>query len=433
MNAAPALRATGAAAVPRVLVFEPQHGGHHPTFVRMLAAELGRAGQPFTTVFAVPDALIARLRREDAFDLGVVPGTEILRLSAADAAACETGSLLARGMARWRLLQRCVVDARADHATAPFFDPLQLPLALGRRLPRHASVSGILFRPSVHDVYATSGRPSLAERVRDARKRALYALTFRNSCLSFLLTLDPLFPAHAARHYRHGDRVRVIPDPAVDAPPRSAEPPADDLAEALATDRLVFAMFGALTDRKGVLQTLASLESLDPAVRARIRVLFAGEVDPGLRPAVQRALERLRRSAIDEAAWRLVDRRLTTSELAGVVDRADVVLAPYQRFVGSSGVLTWAAAGRKPVIAQDCGLVGALVRQHSLGVATDTTDPRRIAAAIQDLASRSAIAEWSARAGCAGFLAGRTERDFATTYAGALRDVLRAEGRIAHA
>jgi glycosyltransferase involved in cell wall biosynthesis len=424
---------SGARAAPRVLVFEPQHGGHHPTFVRMLAAEIARVPQPFVAVFAVPDALVERLRDEDGFDLPSVAGAEMLRISPEDAGACEQGSLFRRGMARWRLLQRCVLEARADHATVPFFDPLQLPLALGRRPARDASLSGILFRPSVHDTYLERGARSIAERVRDARKHAVYALTFRNMRLSFLLTLDPLFPAFAARRFHRGDRVRTIADPAIDPPASGAAVTAEDLREALSTERLVFAIFGALTERKGVLQTLAAIAAVDPPTRARIRVVLAGEADPALRRAMADAIGRLRLDAADADCWRLVDRRLTTAELARVVDRADVVLAPYQRFVGSSGVLTWAAARRKPVIAQDYGLVGALVRQYALGVATDTMDPARIAAAIRELATPGAIAGWSATAACDAFLAGRTEREFAGTYAAALRDALVAEGRVGDA
>lgn len=418
---------------PRVLFFEPQHGGHHPSFVRMLAGEFGRADPPFMPVFAVTEPLVERLRAEDGFDLPASRGAEVVLIPRSAAAECERGSLVDRGMARWRLLQRSVDEARAVHATAPFFDPLQLPLALGRRLRGGGSLSGILFRPSIHGIYTATGARSFGERVRDVRKRALYAMMFRNSSLSLLLTLDPLFPDYARRHLHRGDRVQVIADPAIRPPESAAGTIGADVAEAFDTERVVYAMFGALTERKGAVQALTALGLLDPAVRSRVRVVFAGEVEPCLRPALGAATGELRRSGADPECWRVIDRRLTTAELAHVVSSADVVLAPYQRFVGSSGVLTWAAAYTKPVIAQDYGLIGALVAQYSLGVATDTTDPRRLRDALSECSSPAAVAALRARARFDPFLAGRSEHDFASTYARALRDVLTRERRIGDA
>ena len=63
--------------------------------------------------------------------------------------------------------------------------------------------------------------------------------------------------------------------------------------------------------------------------------------------------------------------------------RSDVVLAPYQRFVGSSGVLMWAARAGRPVLAQEFGLVGRLTRDHRLGAVADSSDPAHLAREIE--------------------------------------------------
>src|SRR5689334_22236304 len=72
--------------------------------------------------------------------------------------------------------------------------------------------------------------------------------------------------------------------------------------------------------------------------------------------------------------FKVEDRRLEHAELEMLVDQTDIVLAPYQRFVGSSGVLLWAAWAARPVLAQDFGLVGRLVRDHHLGAVADSYD-----------------------------------------------------------
>jgi glycosyltransferase involved in cell wall biosynthesis len=81
-------------------------------------------------------------------------------------------------------------------------------------------------------------------------------------------------------------------------------------------------------------------------------------------------------------------------------------------------VLTWAAAQRRPVIAQQYGLVGALVRDYCLGLAVDTSDPARIADAIADLADAHRLHDVVERARWSDFLAGRTGDEFAARLLG---------------
>jgi glycosyltransferase involved in cell wall biosynthesis len=89
--------------------------------------------------------------------------------------------------------------------------------------------------------------------------------------------------------------------------------------------------------------------------------------------------------------------------------------------VGSSGVLGWAAEARKPVIAQDYGLVGALVRDYGLGLTVDTTDPARITEAMSQLLQPGQLEAATAAARWDAFLDGRRPQAFAATvFAGVL-------------
>lgn len=58
------------------------------------------------------------------------------------------------------------------------------------------------------------------------------------------------------------------------------------------------------------------------------------------------------------AQIKVVDRFLSDDEIPPLVSGADVILAPYLRHVGSSGLLYWPAAAGKSVITQDFGLIG---------------------------------------------------------------------------
>jgi glycosyltransferase involved in cell wall biosynthesis len=68
---------------------------------------------------------------------------------------------------------------------------------------------------------------------------------------------------------------------------------------------------------------------------------------------------------------------------------ADVVLAPYQKHVGMSGILIWAAVAQKPVLSSNYGLMGELVRRYRLGVVVDSTSPAQIAEGLVQCLGRS--------------------------------------------
>jgi glycosyltransferase involved in cell wall biosynthesis len=148
-----------------------------------------------------------------------------------------------------------------------------------------------------------------------------------------------------------------------------------------------------------------------------VLVTLAGRMDEPTRAAVQQQLARHPDLA---RRLRVVDRFLTTAELEWIVRDTDVVLAPYLRFVGSSGTLLWAAAHRKPVLAQDYGLVGALTRQYELGVTVDTQDSIAVARALALLADDDERARRRDRIQADEFLAGRSATDFAASWLDAL-------------
>jgi glycosyltransferase involved in cell wall biosynthesis len=243
----------------------------------------------------------------------------------------------------------------------------------------------------------------------DVRKAVLYRLMLFNRAVRVILTLDPYFPDFAARHYAHGGKIKALPDPT--HPPMNATADEHQLAELVPAGRMMFLLFGHLTERKGVITLLEALRLMPAHIAGQIAIVLAGKVEAGIRDRVAE----LYRQVLTEkpALWvHLEDRRVSSGELQALITRSDVVLAPYQRFVGSSGVLLWAAGAGKPVITQDYGLIGRLVRDHELGISADVTDPKVLAAAIGDMLARGPhvfINRVTARS----FAAERTPDDFA--------------------
>lgn len=398
---------TAPSGAPDLLVLEPAPRGHGREWLVHLAEHARRCDPALRLTFVVAPPVAERLRSE--LSSAPVPGLAIVELSGREVAMCTHRRLIVSGLARWWTMRRHLAASGARHGLFLEFDHLSLPLALGLPVGHGRAVSGILFRPSVH--YGDAATATVAERLRDLRKEWLYRLMLRRPAVRQVHTLDDGFPRFARSRYRDGDKVTALVDPAFPL----IDPQAGDggLAACAPSGRRLFSLFGVLTERKGVLALLRALAELDAGTAGRIAVIIAGEVDPAIRATVDSELAAVVRRR-PELWLQLEPRFLRAGEIAALLDRSDVVLAPYQRFVGSSGVLMWAASRGRPVIAQDYGLVGRLVREHRLGLTTNTSDPSALAAAIASAAAREP-ADIADPARMAAFAGRSTPTDFAAT------------------
>ena len=359
-----------------LLIFEPDAEGHSQEWLQHLA-EFVAADETAAAISVVaPAALCAALSQ--AMPLVAGSRVRLLPLTPRELKYCTHRSLSISAFARWWTMRRYLHRTGANAGFFLCLDLLCLPFALGLRA-RHKPIGGILFRPSVHYGAIGSYRPSPGERLRDLRKDLLYRLMLRNPTVRAVLSLDPFFPAHAVSRYNRGDKVTALPDP---AQPELETADLNAVVDFAPPGRTGLLLFGYLTERKGPLMVLDALRLLPPAIAARVAVLFAGRVDPAIRDGIEVRRTTLAREQAD--LWlRIEDRRLARSELDALVARSDVVLAPSQRFVGSSGVLLWAARAGRPVLAQEFGLVGRLTLDHRLGAVADSSDPVSLAREIE--------------------------------------------------
>jgi glycosyltransferase involved in cell wall biosynthesis len=390
----------------KILILEPDAEGHSHEWLEHLMVFVGSESIDTQICLVVPEALQRSLLR--TLPAAAADRIQVMALSPREKQSCTVPSLTLAAFARWRTMRRYLRLTGADQGFFLTLDLLSLPLALGLGAAGKG-LSGILFRPSVHYGEIGPYRPSLGERLRDLRKDLLYRLMLRNPAVKRVLSLDPFFPTYAQRHYRHGSKVVSLPDP--------THPPGQAATGGLSGEfvppgRVGFLLFGYLAERKGPLAVLDALLLLPPEIIARIAVLFAGKVAPQIQTRLDQRLVELRRKCPD--LWlRIDDRRLESSELASLVQKSDVVLAPYQRFVGSSGVLLWAALNGRPVLAQDYGLVGRLTREHHLGISVDSGDPSRLACEIARMVEQGPASFFDPPA-AARFAKAQTPRNFAS-------------------
>ena len=392
--------------VSSLLVVEPEAAGHQLEWLRHLVRQIPDERQGAVVWFAVAPELFDELTAE-ARKIGG-DRVRVISLSELDAKLCRSSWLTVSGFARWWIARRYGMRTQAESIHVLSLDHLSLPLALGLGTAGRP-LTGTLFRPSVHYRLLGDYRPSLREQFRDFRKDVLYRLMLLNPSLRAVHSLDPFFPGFARSYYLNGDKVRPLVDPA--HPATAVAQSERSLADRIPRDRTVFLLFGYLSERKGVLALLDALRELPSESHGQIAVMLAGRIDPSIEEQVRRRVSRLR-LACSQLWLEYEDRRITEGELEALVQRADVLLAPYQRFVGSSGVLMWAARARKPLLAQDFGVLGAIVRELGLGKVVDTTNARSIADAMTEMAEQGWQLRFNRRAAME-FSALHTPRAFA--------------------
>lgn len=274
-----------------------------------------------------------------------------------------------RNFQEWQLLRQYTSKLKATHCIILYFDTYFLPLALGATPP--CSFSGIYFRPTFHYPRFSGYVPSRWDFWQQWQEKLLLSRILSNPRLKTLFCLDPFAVKHLEQ-FNGSVKAVHLPDPVEQYPDLKLERIKEKLG--IDRDRQVFLLFGALNERKGIYQLLEAILQLSPQLCQKLCLLMVGEssVAPQLETEI---------AAVCQAKPVQIIRRyefIAEQEVQAHFQLADVILAPYQRHVGMSGILLLAAAAGKPVLSSDYGLMGEIVRRFELGLTVDSTRPSEI-------------------------------------------------------
>ncbi|WP_146592396.1 glycosyltransferase [Puniceibacterium confluentis] len=348
--------------------FEPLEAGHCAFWARM------------TLLAAARDPRVSRLRlvtgaemADRLSDVITTAGPEVTVLDETAIAALRQDGLMARGRAQWAAA-RAQLDGVGGQLFLPFMDHAVYGAVLDRAKVE-GQISGIIFRPP-----NTYNYPLSVGRLKQSTRRWGSYLAAQRPELRRLFSLDEYAPRAAIS--RMAGLLTFLPDPTPDLSlleNRARQPRADG--------GTVYLLFGALAERKGIFALLDALGHLPADSRAGLVLRFVGRIDPADRSRFMAHLAQVQ-SACPEAVIELVDDFVSDETLAQEVVDCDVVLAPYQNHIGSSGVVFWAAAAGKPLIAQNTGMMGYQIAEHDLGLTVNTTDPLALALALDRTEAR---------------------------------------------
>jgi glycosyltransferase involved in cell wall biosynthesis len=326
-----------------LLVFEPRLEGHHLSWLRYVAEDFLSAGYRIT---------IALDRREVVADLYREHMNGLLR-SVSTISVYDDDKRFKAG-SRLASLAACLNQSHADHAFVNNLDDIASSMlrraSVGCYPPTvlKGKISGVYFRPR----FLANAKWPPGNFIKNV---GFHRLMRRDWFHRICLMDEYLYQKHVGR-WPHA--LLFLPDPWSGA--FTADKAAARRELGIDTGKFVLLHYGIGTRRKGLHLILRAMQT--DSVAARWHLLCAGRIADDAE--ISRGLHRL----ADQGRATVLNRYVSKAEEQLCFAGSDVVLLPYVRHFGSSGVLALAAAAGKMVVASDEGLVARRVQERGLGL-----------------------------------------------------------------
>jgi glycosyltransferase involved in cell wall biosynthesis len=153
--------------------------------------------------------------------------------------------------------------------------------------------------------------------------------------------------------------------------------------------RIVFLLFGEISERKGVFELLHACRLLSQRTAGRIAVLLVGSINQVIYSRLMIEIDDVSKNSSVQII--MEDNFVQEAEIWDYFDACDIALAIYQRHVGMSGILLRSAAAGKPVLSSNYGLLGQQVRSNFLGMTIDSSKPEEIARGMSKIVTSNQV------------------------------------------
>lgn len=362
----------------RIVIFDTESTGHHREYLQHVVRYSKSESTDYNVVLVVHPSVAAVLGQEPWASC-----IEIIEI-ASDAVADlhSIRSLWRRSLHEWKVADEYARRMNADHCVLMTLNWFQAALLLPVAHQIPYTISGIFFSPYPRwSPEPQSLSAHLSTVVTRLRKKALMWLMMRNANISAVHVLnDP----RAADYLNHTidnkrSRFRALPDPV----PVLPAPQVDTNLRthySVEQKRTLFLFFGTLSDRKGIFRVLDACGKLSKKVQGKAALLLLGRLKDGQQEDIREQVHTLQHESVLQV--RTDFRFLEPEELSLALEGCDVVLAPYQRTEGSSGVIGHAARFKRPVIGPRSGLIGELIQSYGLGNTVDTNSMEALTDAL---------------------------------------------------
>ena len=235
-------------------------------------------------------------------------------------------------------------------------------------LPSKIKISGIIYK-----IYLRAARSRLSRVIDWIR----YTVMAKNKGIEKILVLNDRKSAEDLNKIYKSNKFTSLVDPV----PTNVNINLEDLRYKfdIPQESIVFIHFGAMTERKGTLEILRSLQLFSHDELSQRCFIFAGKVAQDIRHEFYLLVDIVRSKG---GQIIVKDEFCSYGFLYSLCHTGDCILIPYKLTDLSSGVLGYAAVFQTPVIGPSSGLIGELIKEYGFGDALDDINPIRLKEAI---------------------------------------------------
>jgi len=347
----------------RVLIFEPDHTGHHFLHLGLLIPPLAALG--VEVIVATTEAA----RATKPYEVYLKPLESSAKIDAWMPPMAQGGMEIAKQ--KLRCFGDSIARAKPDWVCVPYADGLAQVLGAARKLgrnpvPRDLEVCGLMMR-------GLFAYPHTGLKQKLAARASWQAVKW--APLSQVYILDPIvFNAVMEEGGSFAARCGLLPEP-MDPPPAISQADARRKL-GIPEDGRYIGCVGLIDRRKGCDLLVRAFAAAK--IGASDRLLLVGGHDPEIRQLIAGECGELVRSGRIISIDRFVD----PDELGAALLAMDLVCTPYPRHIGSASVVIRAAAAGRPVVGSEFGWVRWAIEKFRLGQSCNVESIDALAAAL---------------------------------------------------
>ena len=340
----------------KILIFDLQITGHHSEYIEHLIDYIDLQSSN-EYVFVVnpklkdnfPNIHIKGANKSNI--LWVFIGNDELNLILGS-------NVILRSLREVEIIKKYASIYKIDHVLAMYFNTLQIGMGINKKL--NFTISGILFLQ-----FTRMRKKSVSERFKYLRKYIVTNLYSRNKSIKYIYILNDNKAVQKFNDLFHTSIFKMLPDPV----PQIEEEAHFNLKEyfQIENKRSVLLMFGALSERKGTIESIEALNFINEEDLKKISLLIVGSASDSFHLKISAAISQIQKKSLNASIYYYRD-FVSNSRMKSIFNQSDIILLPYKNAEASSGILGHAIASKKIVIASGNGLIKDIVEENNLGL-----------------------------------------------------------------
>lgn len=335
----------------KVLIYDSITDGHHPDYLFHLLNYLN--AHPQFEVFVASgesffnDYLKHPIRNEIEWKNHI----HFLPISSNKITELHQGTISQRSFKEFRYFSKLGEKHQVQHGILMYIDYLQLGIAFGPK--PNFSISGILFRPTLHIKFN-----GLLKNLKKTSKSLLIKYILKKPYVSKIHVLDP----NVSNFWPNQKKIQYLNEPvsAFRVPKTKIKSFRAD--HNILDNQKIFLNFGHLDDRKGIEQFLKACRLLPQNEASSVCLILAGNISATYQKHIEKQIQQTPHIRVI-TFFKYLDQ----SEYQILFEACDFVLMLYQKHLGMSSVIVRAAAVNKPILIEDYGTLSGITDKYQLG------------------------------------------------------------------